>query len=223
MYRWPRLFSLLLQERPASDLLVDLLNPQWLLLACQRMEITAKVHTELSSMPAICYPHGEPPLVLMDSMISNSNFDFVEDELLKIIFHTNEYINRALEYVSKLNFFMLIKNLFSIHRNDFLTLKHYGSKVLNHMRTAKLEARWRGFFLAENPSNNETFLEKAVLFSQLERIVEENLPSLPEINRSIDVMVKRVTRLVSTCSTKSLRKTITFINQVLLIRRNGFQ
>ena len=104
---------------------------------------------------------------------------------------------------------------------DF-TLKHYAHKVLYHMRIEKLEARWREFLLVENPTDGH-FLEGAVLLSQLGRIAEENLASLPEINRSIDDIVERVTRLVSTCSTKSpARKTITFINQVLC-EEMGFQ
>ena len=42
-------------------------------------------------MSAVCYPHGEPSLVSMEAMIFNDLLGFVEDELLEILFHTDEY------------------------------------------------------------------------------------------------------------------------------------
>ena len=54
------------------------------------MEISTKVRNELVSMSSISYPHGEPPLELMDNLVFNNDWDFLEDELLDIIYHSNE-------------------------------------------------------------------------------------------------------------------------------------
>ena len=61
-------------------------NPQWLMLVRQRGEIASKVQKELASMSAISYPHGEASLASKEAIFSNRHFDFVEDELLNIIF-----------------------------------------------------------------------------------------------------------------------------------------
>ena len=38
-------------------------------------------------MSTVSYPHGQPPLALMEELVSNSHYDFLEDELLEILFH----------------------------------------------------------------------------------------------------------------------------------------
>ena len=64
---------------------------QWLSLAQKRMEIAARVLKDLQSMAANCYPHGEPTIASMSALIANDPLGFVEDELVEILFHTDEY------------------------------------------------------------------------------------------------------------------------------------
>ena len=61
------------------------------------------------------------------------------------------------------------------------------------MRIEKLEAAWRRLAV-QNPTEN-SFLEAAVLLCHLGRIYGSNIASLSVINRSIDDIVERVTRL----------------------------
>ena len=82
-HRWPRLYYLLL-ERP--DINIDDNHcHQWAVFFRNRVEITAKVRAELVSMSAVYYPHGDPPLAVMDELISSHDFDFLEDVLLDLI------------------------------------------------------------------------------------------------------------------------------------------
>ena len=83
-FRWPRLHNLVLAEFDGGQ------NQRWLTLVKQRIEVSAKVRAGLLSMSTICYPHGEPPLALMKAMVSNNRFEFVEDVILEILFHTNK-------------------------------------------------------------------------------------------------------------------------------------
>ena len=95
LFRWPQLYHTL-QAGKIADSVVDQdeIPQQWLSLVQQKTEITAKVHTELNSMSVICYPHGDPPLALMnalvEALVSNNNFYIVEDKLLEILFHSQE-------------------------------------------------------------------------------------------------------------------------------------
>ena len=92
-FRWPRLHNLVLAEIDAGrNTGIDGgPNQMWLTLVQRRIEVSALVHAGLVSMSTLCYPHGEPPLALMDAMVSNNRFEFVEDELLEILFHTEKY------------------------------------------------------------------------------------------------------------------------------------
>ena len=65
-------------------------HPQWLSLVQQRIETAARMHTGLGSMAADCYPHGEPPIASTAALIANDPLGFVEDELLQLLFHTDE-------------------------------------------------------------------------------------------------------------------------------------
>ena len=58
---------------------------QWYIFVRQKVEVAAKVHTELDSMSAVCYPHGEPTLAVLNALVSNTDYHFLEHELLKII------------------------------------------------------------------------------------------------------------------------------------------
>ena len=60
------------------------------MLVCHRMEVAAKVRKDLISMSDLCYPHGEPSLCSMEELVSNNDWDFVEDELLDILFRSNK-------------------------------------------------------------------------------------------------------------------------------------
>ena len=60
------------------------------MLVCERTKVTTKVWRELHTMSLICYPHGEPSLISMEKFVSTNNYDFVEDELLQIIFQTDK-------------------------------------------------------------------------------------------------------------------------------------
>lgn len=62
------------------------------MLVRQRMTVADKVHKALTALSAVSYPEGEAPLALMDELISNDEFGFVEDELLQLIFHQNKYV-----------------------------------------------------------------------------------------------------------------------------------
>ena len=64
---------------------------QWMSLAQQKIKTADRVHRGLISMSAACYPHGEPSIAQMTALIGNDPQGFVEDELLQIIFHTDEY------------------------------------------------------------------------------------------------------------------------------------
>ena len=92
--RWPRLSHLLFQEcKPADDNGVndqDNRSCQWLMFAYERMMATEKTRTELFSMSTVSYPHGEPPLALMEALVSSCDFSVLEDELLDIIFDYEE-------------------------------------------------------------------------------------------------------------------------------------
>ena len=55
------------------------------------MEIAARVLKDLQSMAANCYPHGEPTIASMAALIANDPLGFVDDELVEILFHTEEY------------------------------------------------------------------------------------------------------------------------------------
>ena len=66
-------------------------------LVCQRMEVASNICRELALMSSISYPHGEPPLDLMNDLVSKSDWDFLEDKLLDIIFHSKEYEHFSLK------------------------------------------------------------------------------------------------------------------------------
>ena len=84
VFRWPRLKH---QEYHYHEL------PQcWMLLAQERMEIAIRVLNGLNVMSASCYPHGEPSLSSLDARIANDPLGFVEDELVEILFCTDEYM-----------------------------------------------------------------------------------------------------------------------------------
>ena len=88
-FRWPRLLAAIRCDEDVSGL--DK-SPQWLSLAQQRSEISAKVQTELNLMSKISYPHGEPSLASIEALVSSSNYFMLEDKLLEILFHSHEYI-----------------------------------------------------------------------------------------------------------------------------------
>ena len=92
--RWPRLY-LLLEEDHQQNCKAN----QWLPAVQQRVKLVSKVGKELSSMSAISYPHGQPPLALIESLVSSSiDFDFIEDELLDIIFHHKKYKHHDFQF-----------------------------------------------------------------------------------------------------------------------------
>ena len=88
-FRWPRLLAAIRSDEDASAGLDK--SPQWLSLAQQRSEISAKVQTELNLMSKISYPHGDPSLASIEALVSSSNYFMLEDKLLEILFHSHEY------------------------------------------------------------------------------------------------------------------------------------
>ena len=88
------------------------------------------------------------------------------------------------------------------------------------MRIRKLEAEWREFFL--KPPAEQCLLEGAVLLAQMEnthkkKCHKKNISTLlTDVTKSIDKVVKKVTKLlISDSSLASPKRTISFINQVL--------
>ena len=68
-------------------------NTQWLMLARQRMNVPVKLPTELHSLSAISYPHGEPSFAVLEALdTSNYDFNILEDELLSILSIKYEHI-----------------------------------------------------------------------------------------------------------------------------------
>ena len=93
MNRWSRLFN---QLKEQNEL------PSWFSLFHQRLETGARVTRDIASMSPAYFPHGGPPISRMDGMIANDPYNFAEDVLLEILFHTDEYwIGILLYFISK--------------------------------------------------------------------------------------------------------------------------
>ena len=91
------------------------------------------------------------------------------------------------------------------------------------MRTQKFDNSWQEYFLGlDDNTDVNSPLEGVVLLSIFGHVNQEKVPSFTAIDRSIDEIVSRVTELVDSCSQKSTKKTISFINQVLY-KEMGFQ
>ena len=97
-------------------------------------------------------------------------------------------------------------------------MKHYARQELHFMRTRKLEANWRAFFL--KTPNEQSLLEGAVLIAQFGQIDEDNTTLWTDVVETIDKIVVKVRKLVSDCSLKSPSRTISFINQILYEEMN---
>ena len=105
-------------------------------------------------------------------------------------------------------------------RNELLTLKHCGRRVLNFMRTQKFDDAWQKYFAGQD--KEKSLFEGLVLISILGQVNQKEMPSLTKASRFIDEVASRVTELVRNCSKKSSRRTLVFINQVLY-EEMGFQ
>ena len=104
--------------------------------------------------------------------------------------------------------------------HELLTVKFYGRKVLLYMRTRKRKQAMHNF--AAQSDIEASALEGALIISQWGHMDLEEMPSLTQIQRSLDKIIERVTELINACSLKSPSRTITFVQQVLY-EEMGFQ
>jgi hypothetical protein len=128
-------------------------------------------------MASSCYPEGEPHLAIMDELLADqSQVDFVEDELVELVFHQEELIGKKM---------LNVKNL---------ALEYYGQKVLRYLRTKKQEQRWSEFL--RQPISEQSLLKGAVMISQWGTMEKEKSTTLKEVESSLDTIVKRVLQCV---------------------------
>lgn len=77
-FRWPLLFSQIQESNEVT----------WLERVVLRLKVAKKVDSTLREISSKCYPVGQPPLNMMDKLISNEHPipEFVEDALVELIF-----------------------------------------------------------------------------------------------------------------------------------------
>ncbi|XP_046447030.1 F-box only protein 21-like isoform X1 [Daphnia pulex] len=134
--------------------------------------VRENVRDFVKSLSYLNFPIGEPSLLTMNKLIEECSPipELVEEELLKLIFHQDEF------------------------RNENLTIKYYAKKVLVHLRTCRLEKKWRSFLTL--PVSKKSLLEGALLVSQWGQVGHEHNKSLSEIEDIIDNISDKVRQLV---------------------------
>ena len=78
-FRWPLLYSKIQESQEVT----------WFERAMLRLKMANEVEKTLRELSSICHPVGEPPLTVMDKLISGKHpiKEFVEDVLVGLIFN----------------------------------------------------------------------------------------------------------------------------------------
>ena len=152
-------------------------EPDWLALSKMRFKVAKQVRGTLQNMASLCYPEGEPSMAMMDELLANiSHVDFVENELVELVFHQEKLIEKKMLGVK------------------ILTSDYYGQKVLRYLRTRKQEKIWLEFL--RKPASEQSLLEGAVLISKWGQMDQEKSATLKEVESLLDNIVKRVLQCI---------------------------
>ncbi|XP_046635009.1 F-box only protein 21-like [Daphnia pulicaria] len=192
--RWTKLYS---ELKETSDIL-------WFDMVVWRFKVVKNVKDSLEGFSSVCYPVGQPPHELMDYLISHnyliissvSSVLFIEDELTKIIHHQTSKVN------------------------ENLTSKNYARKVLQYLRSQRIQSMWLN--LMSRPNSEKSLLEGAVLIAQWGQIEKEHLTSLQEVEKILDNIVLRTRQLVHINgivldpeNRRTVGQVLKYVNQVL--------
>ena len=116
-------------------------------------------------------------MAMMDELLANiSQVDFVENELVELVFHQEKLIEKKMLDVK------------------ILTSDYYGQKVLRYLRTRKQEEIWLEFL--RKPASEQSLLEGAVLISKWGQMDQEKSATLKEVESLLENIVKRVLQCI---------------------------